>query len=109
MKDAVVDLATEDSFIETALSDDTLKTTLVNELVLDNDFVAILLNTTEFKEYVIDQLRNSTLGQDVKNLINTLQNVMKFGHRFSRKLKITKIRLLMSMRTAHLQTSKLKI
>ncbi len=71
LKDAVVDLATEDSFIETALSDDTLKTTLVNELVLDNDFVAILLNTTEFKEYVIDQLRNSTLGQDVKNLINT--------------------------------------
>lgn len=71
LKDAVVDLATEDSFIETALSDDTLKTTLVNELVLDDDFVAILLNTTEFKEHVIDQLRNSTLGQDVKNLINT--------------------------------------
>lgn len=71
LKDAVVDLATEDSFIETALSDDTLKTTLVNELVLDDDFVAILLNTAEFKEHVIDQLRNSTLGQDVKNLINT--------------------------------------
>lgn len=77
MKTKVIELALTDAFINKALDNAGYREILVEAIMEDEDFVDLLLASTEFHDYIIDQLHPVSsdanahpLAKDVEDLIN---------------------------------------
>jgi len=72
MKAEIIKLALTDSFIDKALSDKEYRTVLVEAIMNEDDFLDTLLASTEFHDYIVDQLHGTNaLAADVKTLLST--------------------------------------
>lgn len=76
MKEAVIDTVLKDTFIDKALDNVDYRTILVEAVIDDDDFIDLLLASTEFHDYIIDQLHPVAgddsahpLAKDVEDLI----------------------------------------
>ncbi len=71
LKDTAVNWLSSDAFLNIIFENDSLKETLIQDLAKDDNFIALLIETEDFENYLVDAVQHETLGQRIKELIQT--------------------------------------